>query len=211
MDFRKQSIEEFTDALGSKAPVPGGGGASALVAALGAALGAMVVSLTAGKAKYEDVQDIMAHVGGQIDYLQSEFLSLIQEDAEAFEPLSKAYKLPSGTAEEAAEKRTVLENALKIAADPPLKIMRKCCEAIELLSILATKGNKLVVSDAGTGALLCKAALHGAGLSLLINTSMMKDSEYKESLERERALMIEEYSGRADAVYERSIAVITDY
>ena len=53
MDFTKQSFEEFIDVLGSKEPVPGGGGASALVGAAGCALGTMVGSLTVGKKKSE--------------------------------------------------------------------------------------------------------------------------------------------------------------
>ena len=210
MDFIKQSIEEFTEALSSKAPIPGGGGSSALVAALGAALGGMVVALTVGKPKYTDVENKMIQLRAQLKRLQSELLGLIQEDAEAFVPLSKAYGLPAKTDQEAAEKQRIMEEALRRAAGPPLKIIKKCCELTEILEILALEGNKLVISDAAVGALFCKSALHGAGLNVSINTSMMKDRKYAESLENEMKAMLEVYSPKAEAVYEMTLITIAE-
>ena len=126
MGFTKRSCEEFVDVLASKAPVPGGGGASALVGAIGMALGNMVGSLTVGKKKYADVEEEMWELKGKADALQKELLALIERDAEVFEPLSKAYGMPRETEEEKAEKARVMEIVLKDACSVPMEIMEKC-------------------------------------------------------------------------------------
>ena len=104
MGFTKSSCEEFVDVLASKAPVPGGGGASALVGAIGMALGNMVGSLTVGKKKYADVEADIIALKEKATALQADFLRLVEADAEAFEPLAKAYGMPRETEEEKAEK-----------------------------------------------------------------------------------------------------------
>ena len=104
MGFSTSTCTEFVEVLASKAPVPGGGGASALVGAVGTALGNMVGSLTVGKKKYADVEDEMYELKAKCDQLQKDFLRLIERDAEVFEPLSKAYGMPKETEEEKAEK-----------------------------------------------------------------------------------------------------------
>ena len=86
MGFSTSTCTEFVEVLASKAPVPGGGGASALVGAVGTALGNMVGSLTVGKKKYADVEDEMWELKAKCDQLQKDFLSLIERDAEVFEP-----------------------------------------------------------------------------------------------------------------------------
>ena len=98
MGFSTSTCTEFVEVLASKAPVPGGGGASALVGAVGTALGNMVGSLTVGKKKYADVEDEMYELKAKCDQLQKDFLRLIERDAEVFEPLSKAYGMPKETA-----------------------------------------------------------------------------------------------------------------
>ena len=131
MGFSTSTCTEFVEVLASKAPVPGGGGASALVGAVGTALGNMVGSLTVGKKKYADVEDEMWELKAKCDQLQKDFLRLIERDAEVFEPLSKAYGMPRETEEEKAEKARVMEIVLKDACSVPMEIMEKCCEAID--------------------------------------------------------------------------------
>ena len=113
MGFSTSTCTEFVEVLASKAPVPGGGGASALVGAVGTALGNMVGSLTVGKKKYADVEDEMWELKAKCDQLQKDFLRLIERDAEVFEPLSKAYGMPRETEEEKAEKARVMEIVLR--------------------------------------------------------------------------------------------------
>ncbi len=202
MAFTTYTCEDFVDILSTRAPVPGGGGASALVGALGCALGNMVGSLTVGKKKYAFVEADIIALKEKADILQKELLRLVEEDARVFEPLSKAYGMPKETEEEKAEKARVMAIVLKDACLVPMEIMRKCCEAIELIEEFAAKGSVIALSDAGVGAAFCKAALLGASLNVFINTKSMTDRDYAESLNREAEKMIAEYSVKADAVFE---------
>lgn len=201
MDFTSYTCNDFVDILSTKAPVPGGGGACALVGAIGCALGNMVGSLTVGKKKYADVEEDITALKERADVLQKELLGLVEEDARVFEPLSKAYGMPKETDEEKAEKARVMEAALKDACSVPMEIMRKCCEAVELIEEFAQKGSVIALSDAGVGAAFCKAALLGASLNVFINTKSMADRAYAESLNEEAERMAGEYSVRADKVF----------
>lgn len=191
MGFSTVPCDEFVTVLASKAPVPGGGGAAALVGAVGTALGNMVGSLTVGKKKYAAVEEEMQELKAKADGLQKELLRLVERDAEVFEPLSRAYGMPKETEEEKAEKARVMEAALKDACSVPMEIMEKCCEAIDLLVEFAAKGSTLAISDAGVGAAFCKAALEGASLNVYINTKSMADREYAESLNKKCDEMLE--------------------
>ena len=201
MGFTKSSCEEFVDVLASKAPVPGGGGASALVGAIGMALGNMVGSLTVGKKKYADVEADIIALKEKATALQADFLRLVEADAEAFEPLAKAYGMPRETEEEKAEKARVMAIVLKDACAVPMEIMEKCCEAIELIVEFGAKGSKLAISDAGVGAAFCKAALKGASLNVYINTKSMADREYAEELNKKADAMLEKYTKIADDTF----------
>ncbi len=201
MGFTKSSCEEFVDVLASKAPVPGGGGASALVGAIGMALGNMVGSLTVGKKKYADVEADIIAMKEKATALQADFLRLVEADAEAFEPLAKAYGMPRETEEEKAEKARVMAIVLKDACAVPMEIMEKCCEAIDVIEEFAAKGSALAISDAGVGVVFCKAALLGASLNVFINTKSMADKEYAASLNEKADKMIADYSKKADEIF----------
>lgn len=201
MGFTKGTCEEFVEVLASKAPVPGGGGASALVGAVGMALGNMVGSLTVGKKKYADVEADMIAMKEKATALQADFLRLVEADAEAFEPLSKAYGMPKETEEEKAEKARVMAIVLKDACAVPMEIMEKCCEAIDVIEEFAAKGSALAISDAGVGVVFCKAALLGASLNVFINTKSMADKEYAASLNEKADKMIADYSKKADEIF----------
>ena len=206
MGFSTVPCNEFVDVLGSKAPVPGGGGASALVGAVGTALGNMVGSLTVGKKKYAAVEAEMYELKAKCDVLQKELLRLIERDAEVFEPLSKAYGLPKETEEEKAEKARVMAIVLKEACSVPMEIMEKCCEAIELIKVFAEKGSTLAISDAGVGAAFCKAALQGASLNVFINTKSMAAREYAKELNDKANAMLEKYPPMADEIFNSVMA-----
>ncbi|MDD6043074.1 MAG: cyclodeaminase/cyclohydrolase family protein [Eubacteriaceae bacterium] len=199
--FTDVSCREFTEILSSKSPVPGGGGASALVGALAVALGNMVGNLTLGKKKYADVEEEIKTLIKKGDALREELMALVEKDAEVFRPLSKAYGLPTETEEERSEKEKVMAIALKDASLVPLEIMRKCCDSIDLLTELAEKGSRLALSDAGVGATFAKAALQGASLNVFINTKLMKDRVLAEELEGEADKMLEEYTVKAELVF----------
>ncbi len=192
------SCAEYVECLSSAVPgLSGGGGASALVGAIGTALGSMVGSLTVGKKKYADVEADIIAVMDKADKLRCELLGLMDADAQAFEPLAKAYGIPKDDPGRAA----VMEEALRTACGVPLQIMRAACQVIELQDELADKGSALAVSDAGVGVICCKAALMGASLNVFINTKSMADRAYAEKIEAEADDMLSVYCARADAVY----------
>lgn len=200
-EFTFLSCQEFTERLSTKAPVPGGGGASALAGAIGIALGNMVGSLTVGKKKYAAVETELKAAMEQAERLRLRLLMLVEEDAKAFAPLAEAYKLPSSTEEEKAYKTSIMEERLRNACAVPLKLMECCCEAIQLQRIFGEKGSIIAVSDAGVGAALCKAALQGAYLNVKINTRAMKNREYALEIETKAEHLLSEALPLADEIY----------
>lgn len=187
--------------LESDKPAPGGGGASALAGAVGTALGMMVGSLTLGKKKYAGVECAIKALMTESERLKCELLNDIDNDAECFEPLSKAYGMPAETPEEKARKDCVMEDALKLACTVPMSIMKKACRAIELMGEFAAKGSRLAVSDAAAGAVILKSALMGASLNVYINTNYMKDRKYADALVTEIEEMLDKYSTVADNIF----------
>ena len=201
MSFTDISCKEFVAALAGKEPVPGGGGTAALVGSLGMALGHMVGSLTVGKKKYADVEADVLALMQEAAALQEELLTLVNRDAEVFEPLSKAYGLPKETEEQQAHKRQVMEAALKEACAVPLEIMHACCKAIQLHRGFADKGSAIAISDVGCGVICCSAALQAASLNVFINTKAMTEREYAENINREAEEMLETYTKLAEEIY----------
>lgn len=198
MDWLNTSVSDFTERLASPAPVPGGGGASALVAAIGVALGDMVGELTVGKKKYLGVEDEIKELMRRAQELRVRLLACIEKDAVAFEPLSRAYGIPKDD----PTREAVMEQCLRDAAAAPLEIFDLCCEAIELQRAFAEKGSKLVVSDAATGVVLCWGAMYGAAVNVKVNTKPMKDRSYAEQINAHIDAGMEKYWPIAERVYE---------
>lgn len=171
----EQNINEYINKLASKLPTPGGGGVAALCAGLGSALASMVCNLTIGKPKYAQYESELNDILNDATKLYEECIQLAQEDEVAFEPLSKAYSLKSTTDEEKRYKDSVMEAALLVAADVPLRSLQAAYKAILLHERLVEKGSKLVISDVGVGVQMARAALLGATLNVKINTKMMKN------------------------------------
>lgn len=178
----EQKTTDFLEQLSSSAPIPGGGGASAAVGAFASALGLMVTNLTVGKKKYADVEEEILEIREKLEQKKQDLVRMVDEDAEAFEPLAKAYRMPKETEEEQAEKEKVMEAALKNAAEAPLCIMKTIVDTMEMIQVLGEKGSRLAVSDAGVAILFAQAALEGASLNIFINTKMMKNQEEAERL-----------------------------
>lgn len=178
----EQKTTDFLEQLSSSAPIPGGGGASAAVGAFASALGLMVTNLTVGKKKYADVEEEILEIREKLEQKKQDLVRMVDEDAEAFEPLAKAYRMPKETEEEQAEKEKVMEAALKNAAEAPLCIMKTIVDTMEMIRVLGEKGSRLAVSDVGVAILFAQAALEGASLNIFINTKMMKDQEEAERL-----------------------------
>lgn len=201
--IEKQQIGTWTDTLASKAPVPGGGGASALGGALGAALGQMVANLTVGKKRYADVEEEMQHSLTVLAGLQAEFLHLADEDARVFAPLAQAYGMPGDTPEQKAEKEQVMEERLLAASLVPLAMMEKAREVLEILEQLEAKGSRMAVSDVGVAVQFARAAVTGAVMNVYINTKSMKNRDKAAELNRKAEKLLEDGCRKADAVYDR--------
>ena len=194
----EKNVDKFLAELASSAPTPGGGGAAALCGALGIALGNMVGSLTLGKKKYADVQEDIAALNSRAEALRADFVALIDADAEAFAPLSRAYGIPKDDPARAE----IMEAALKRAAEPPLEIMRKCAEALDVIADYAAKGSALAISDAGCAAALAIAAMKAAALNVRINTKSMADREAADKMNAEAAGLYEKYEKEAEEIYQ---------
>lgn len=192
---------DFIDALASKAPTPGGGGASAYCGALASALASMVGNLTLGKKKYADVEADVIVTQEKLAAVRERLLELVEEDAEAFEPLARAYGMPKATAEEQAAKNAALQQALVDACEVPLEIMRTCKEVIELSEFYMLHGSRLALSDVGVAAVFAKAALQGAALNVFINVASMDDAERARAYREEAEELIGTFGEKADRMY----------
>ncbi|MGN1017078.1 MAG: cyclodeaminase/cyclohydrolase family protein [Faecousia sp.] len=197
MDMTMETCREFVKVLASDAPAPGGGGAAALVGAIGTALGNMVGSLTVGKKKYADVQDEILALKARCDELQKKLLDQVEADEVNFLPLAKAYGIPKDD----PNRDKIMEEATVIACSTPMAIMELCCQAIDCIAVFAAKGSRLAVSDAGCGAVCCKAALQAASLNVFINTKSLKNRETAEAMNAKANEMLNKYCAIADEIF----------
>ena len=205
MNFKDYTCQDFCEILASKAPVPGGGGASALAGALAIALGNMVGNLTIGKKKYASVEEEILACNVQAEKLRLRFLDLIQADGDSFAPLAAVYRLPSGTEEEKEIKEEKLQVALIDACVVPEQIMECCMEALRLIDIYEAKGSVMAVSDAAAAALLAKSALSAAALNLRINAKSLQDRVIAEDILGRMNARIAEGDALADEIYTRAL------
>lgn len=190
-----RSCEDFATVLAAKESVPGGGGAAALAGALGVALCSMVGNYTTGKKAYAAVEDDVRRMLAEAEAVRTRLIELVQEDADAFFPLSEAYGIPRDDPSRAQ----TLEEATKGACAAPLQMMREVCRAIELLEEMGQKGSRMLVSDVGCGALLCRAALEAASMNVFVNTKALSDRAFAQATEAECDQMLAEYVPRAEA------------
>jgi len=198
MAFSEMDIKSFDALLASRAATPGGGGASALAAALGAALGSMVGNLTLGKKKYAEYEPELRELMTELEALRLRAEELIDADAEAFEPLAKAYAIPKDAPGRSAE----LERCLRIAAEPPMEMLHLACRGILIHQRLEKIGSVLAISDVGTGVIMLWAAMYGAAMNVRVNTRLMTDRDYAEKLNAEVESLMGSHWKIADRVYE---------
>ena len=198
MDYTTSSCRAFVAALASSEPTPGGGGAAALAAAVGTALGSMVGALTVGKKKYADAEEELRSLMAKCDALQTELLDQVSADAEGFLPLSRAYGIPKDDPSRAE----ILEKAAVEACRAPMRVMELCCEALECIRVFAEKGSRTAVSDAGCGAVIVKSALQAASLNVFINTKLLQTRALAEEINARCLDMLNTYGALADDIFE---------
>lgn len=190
------SYQEFIENLSKKTPVPGGGAASALCGALAAALTMMVGNYSVDGKKYDDVRADVKILLKKADELKNRLIELIDKDAEAFEPLSQAYKI----SKDDPERADLFESACLNAALVPLDIVKTCGCVLDITEQMLKKGNKMLASDVGCAAILSKAAMESAALNVYVNTAGMLNEDEAFSLNYEVMSLLEKYIPIADDI-----------
>jgi glutamate formiminotransferase/formiminotetrahydrofolate cyclodeaminase len=181
--------ENFLEALASATPTPGGGSAAAHAGAVAAALVAMVGRLTLGKKKYQEVEPVMQDLVSKADGLRGAFSAAVAADAQAFEAVMAAFKLPKQSENEQLARAEAINAASLEAARLPLEVAEMAVDCLELARQAAEHGNTNAISDAGAAAALAKASLEGAGMNVRINLASLGTSkEGKTMLKQLRAL-----------------------
>ncbi len=197
----ESSCKEFIEDVSSKKPVPGGGGASAFVGAVGMALGMMVGNLTTGKPKYANAEEeIQSALQSSLESLKR-LEDLVQKDASAFAPVAAAYALPTKTPEEKQIKQEQIQEALISAIESPMELLEESFHALTLMKTYAKKGSNLVLSDAGVGAACLKAAVLGAKLNVQINLNLLHDMKKKDFYRDRMIYLVNESVSLADEIY----------
>jgi formiminotetrahydrofolate cyclodeaminase len=199
----EQDIQSFCTALISKSPVPGGGGASALAGALAACLGGMAVQLTRGKKKFIPVDEMLKAQLESLEESRQILLHCMDEDAAAFEPLSKAYGMPAETEQQKEKKQAVLETCLCRAAQPPMKILQTGAEVAASLQALSGHISKLVISDLGCAAAMARACMQCAAMNVWVNAQLMKDRAKAETLYAESRDVLERGTAQCETLIQK--------
>lgn len=165
----------FAEETASESPAPGGGSISAYAGALGAALGTMVANLSSHKPGWDDKWKYFSDVAAKGQAMMARLLHLVDEDTNAFNKIMDVFSMPKSTDAEKAARAEAMEAATLYATQVPFYTMEAAFEVFELVRLMAKEGNPNSVSDAGVGALMARAAVHGAYLNVKINASGLKD------------------------------------
>lgn len=192
---------QFIEDLASADPTPGGGGASAYVGALASALASMVGNLTVGKKTYAAVEADVYIALEKLAICRERLLELVGEDAHAFAPLAKAYKMPKNTAEEQAAKEKALQEALVYACDVPYTIMETIKKVVDVTEFLAQNGSRMALSDAGVAAAFARGAVQGASLNIFINTAAMNDEHLAQEYRNKTEMLSQIVVTKCDEIF----------
>jgi len=177
----KLDLRRFCNETLSDSPAPGGGSVAALMGALGISLGGMVANLSAGKRGWEDKLRYFSDWAVKAQQMKDEMLLLVDEDTAAFNEVMAAFALPKGSTKEKSTRSAAIENANKLAAEVPLRVMQTASKAYDLLAEMAARGNPASISDVGVGLLAVRACVEGAGMNVRINVANLKDEKIKTS------------------------------
>ena len=183
----QQTVTEFLASVASDSPTPGGGTAAAVAGAMGASLAEMVVALTLAREKYASAHAAVRPIGEAARAARTQFLVLAQEDAEAYEDVVTARRLPRTTDAEKAGRDEAIAVANRRAAEVPMRTAQLAVKLLGQLPELVEVGNPNAASDAGSAALLLEAAAEGALLNVSINLPGVADGALVSRMQRETA------------------------
>jgi glutamate formiminotransferase/formiminotetrahydrofolate cyclodeaminase len=178
----KMSLNTFSAETASESPAPGGGSISAYVGALGISLGTMVANLSSSKKGWEDKWEEFSDWAVKGQKLRKELLALVDEDTRSFNAIMDAFQLPKSNESEVAARKNAIQAATKYAIEVPFKVMQLSLESMDIIKVMAEKGNPNSVSDAGVGALCARTAVSGAFLNVRINGSTYNDKKFVEEM-----------------------------
>ncbi|MEG1621689.1 MAG: cyclodeaminase/cyclohydrolase family protein [Oscillospiraceae bacterium] len=202
MKLVDMKIADFAELLSSASPAPGGGSAAALEGAIGASLTAMVASLTIGKKKYAEYDELAQETLKTAIALKNKFIDVIDRDTEAFNGMSAVFAMPKETESEKSARQDAMQSALKNCTKTPFEMMELSLATLELTSSIVGKSNKSASSDLGVSALSIKAAVQGAWLNILINIGGIKDENFTGEYRKKGELILAKALPLADEIYD---------
>lgn len=208
MVLTELSCRDFSLELSSKKPVPGGGGAAALAGSLGVALNMMVANFSKGKKKFVQFEKQHEDILNKGEKLRTELLNLVEKDAINFEPLSKAYIMPSATKEEKIIKEKEMQKCLKDACGAPVETMEVVFEGINLHEELTDIASVTIISDIGVGVQLLNAALNSAYLNVIINLNSINDDEYVNEIKKRTENLLIDGNKKADEIWNKVLKIL---
>lgn len=194
--------ETFLNELASDAPAPGGGGASAYVGALSAALASMVIAIAGRKRAYESIAGKLQEQTDMLASCREALVGLVEEDAVAFDALAATWKMPKSTPEEHARKSEAQQEALVGACEVPMQIMRICAKVIEIDHDLIGLVDRMILSDVGASVIIALGAMKAAALNVRVNAAYMKDADAAQAYLGEVDDMIRTFEYSAQVVYD---------
>ena len=202
MNLTGLKVDAFIEKLGSDAPAPGGGSASALAGAVGISLTRMVGALTLGKEKYREHDQLMVEIMQKSEKLQEELLFSIDRDTEAFNGVTAVFSMPKETDQEKELRKVAMQLALQEATVVPFRMMGFALEALELTKKAVGKSNTNAASDLGVASLTLKAAVQGAWLNVLINLGGIKDKGFVQTHKTNGEAILKKALPMADEIYQ---------
>jgi glutamate formiminotransferase / formiminotetrahydrofolate cyclodeaminase len=192
------SVGVFPELVAAATPTPGGGSVAAATGMMAASLGQMVCNLTIGKPKYTGRKLRLQVVRTELTDLAAQLRELIAEDADSFEAVLKAYRLPKETDEQKTARAARIQSATLVAISVPMRTAAQSLQVLKLLRELADIGNPNALSDAAVGAQLAYAAIKGAAYNVQVNLSSLADQKEAARCGAEMARMLTEGKILAD-------------
>jgi glutamate formiminotransferase/formiminotetrahydrofolate cyclodeaminase len=168
----------FIEEINARSSAPGGGSASAAIAAIGSGLGAMVAKLTYGVRKFEHLDEKMRKIIPPLHNATMSLIPMIDADTNAFNDYIDAIRLPKNTEEEKNIRFNKMQQGLKKAIEIPLSTMKLGDAAWDSLIEVAKYGNINSKSDIEVGARSLEVGIWGAYKNVLINMGGIKDDKF---------------------------------